>query len=611
MPAVADDGSGMMQGMVVPLSESSHDSGAKAPAFQKGCGINAVKQSGFQNKDDNEFLYESESVYDMVSDENGTYLNLPGRVWECDDEYCTDQTVVQAPAGHYFKGIKHTKANWYRCWQDEWYPFACGEGYISFDGTQQATDNEFLYSDKASFEAAQKASQLGQDGVEVSGQVWECDNSHCLRRSTKSMPAGHYFKGQRIDHPVEYRCYIGEEDRWEPVVQNVAKTCGETYISFDGTQGAKDNEFLYSNKAAYDKASDAHRLGQDGADNLGGLVYECDNDHCNNGMIQHMSQGHVFEGVVVQEKRSYLCKSNIAGEDRWVLALDLDDGNAGGTQPVKKTCREKRGTVIGKACCDVPGQEASYDALNDKCICNGNKDFVIENERGVCKPRGGTVVSVECPAGSSEAYITNESCIGKGTFECTLTSNDGVTCLCGKCVPEEDGGNDEIVTPFECDAFLLAQINKWEQECSDDTKYASILSIIMRIKEYCTDPNRNQTGFETLYNSLLLLNPEQCAENMIAVIGYATGQVQSAVSDLQGLVSTLEVKKWKSAEGKFNTARLASDSIAGVVLGTAGGLITSNVVKKHQVKEGFEDLKCTIGGQTVASYGDEFMVGVQ
>jgi hypothetical protein len=68
---------------------------------------------------------------------------------------------------------------------------------------------------------------------------------------------------------------------------------------------------------------------------------------------------------------------------------------------------------------------------------------------------------------------------------------------------------------------------------------------------------------------------------------------------------------WKKADGSFNTARLASDSIAGVVLGTAGGLITSNVVKKNQLSNGFENIMCTVGGQSVATYGDEFSVGIR
>ncbi len=71
----------------------------------------------------------------------------------------------------------------------------------------------------------------------------------------------------------------------------------------------------------------------------------------------------------------------------------------------------------------------------------------------------------------------------------------------------------------------------------------------------------------------------------------------------------VERSVWKDKDGNFNTARLLSDSIAGVVLGTAGGLITANVVKKNQIENGFEDLRCTVGGQTVADWGDEFSVG--
>ena len=79
---------------------------------------------------------------------------------------------------------------------------------------------------------------------------------------------------------------------------------------------------------------------------------------------------------------------------------------------------------------------------------------------------------------------------------------------------------------------------------------------------------------------------------------------------LDDISAQFKVSVWKNEDGGFNTARLASDSIAGVVLGTAGGLITSNVIKKNQIKGGFEDIKCTIGGQTVANWGDEFQVGI-
>lgn len=78
------------------------------------------------------------------------------------------------------------------------------------------------------------------------------------------------------------------------------------------------------------------------------------------------------------------------------------------------------------------------------------------------------------------------------------------------------------------------------------------------------------------------------------------------ISELSRMNDSFGRSHWKTANGNFNGARLASDSIAGVVLGTAGGLITSNIIKKNQLRSGFEDLQCVIAGQVVADYNDEF-----
>ena len=88
-------------------------------------------------------------------------------------------------------------------------------------------------------------------------------------------------------------------------------------------------------------------------------------------------------------------------------------------------------------------------------------------------------------------------------------------------------------------------------------------------------------------------------------------KIYAIIDDLKGLSDDMGKSHWKNASGGFNTARLASDSIAGVVLGTVGGVITSNVIKKNQVKGGFEDINCTVGGQRVAGFADEFNVGIQ
>lgn len=87
--------------------------------------------------------------------------------------------------------------------------------------------------------------------------------------------------------------------------------------------------------------------------------------------------------------------------------------------------------------------------------------------------------------------------------------------------------------------------------------------------------------------------------------------VSDAYNRLQQMRRDFDVTVWKTEDGKFNTSRLISDSVAGVVLGTTGALVTSKLVKKSQIKNGFEDIQCTIGGQNVANWGDEFVVGMQ
>jgi len=68
---------------------------------------------------------------------------------------------------------------------------------------------------------------------------------------------------------------------------------------------------------------------------------------------------------------------------------------------------------------------------------------------------------------------------------------------------------------------------------------------------------------------------------------------------------------WRDTDGNFNTMRLASDSIAGMVLGTVGGVITNKIIKKNQIKNGLEILKCTVGGHDVATYGEEFQINFE
>lgn len=223
-------------------------------------------------------------------------------------------------------------------------------------------------------------------------------------------------------------------------------------------------------------------------------------------------------------------------------------------------CRQKRanGTRTGLACCDT-GTEADYVSATDKCVCKDpTKEFKInEADRGYCVAKGETAPEAKC--------------------ECSLTATAIATARtsCG----------DKVSTAV---ADAIAKI---ELQCKDVTKcdakeFLKYMDIINGAGATCTVPVTPVTDEATLK------------------------RIQEKVSSVEKRFNNLDVSVWKTAEGNFNGARLASDSIAGVVLGTTGALITSSVVKKNQIKSGFEDIVCTVGGQTVGSYGDEITVGI-
>ena len=90
-----------------------------------------------------------------------------------------------------------------------------------------------------------------------------------------------------------------------------------------------------------------------------------------------------------------------------------------------------------------------------------------------------------------------------------------------------------------------------------------------------------------------------------------SNQIQRYADVIQNIEASHKGEKlsvWKNVEGKFNTSRLLSDSIAGVALGTVGGLVVNKLVKDHHVETGFEEIVCVIDGEQIASYDEEFVI---
>ena len=162
---------------------------------------------------------------------------------------------------------------------------------------------------------------------------------------------------------------------------------------------------------------------------------------------------------------------------------------------------------------------------------------------------------------------------------------------------------------WNCPAVIVA--GDWQSkyvECPD------LVVAIEDLRSYCASSGRNEEGFNER-NSRMQRLKAQCEKQLSEAarkqrVTKSSAAIENASKKLDEIMAGLKISVWKTSEGNFNGARLASDSIAGVVLGTAGGLITSNVVKKNQVKTGFEDISCTVGGQRVADWGDEFTVGI-
>lgn len=220
---------------------------------------------------------------------------------------------------------------------------------------------------------------------------------------------------------------------------------------------------------------------------------------------------------------------------------------------VSEVCRE---------CCKRPASETVWDRTAQVCQCVNGGKFQKENGAWICKVDAGAVVS-------EQGYV--------------------------------------------CDPVLLANLAKWRTQCVNKS---DVLRQILELEEYCKGKPSKEVFlrlYDETFNSV-----KQCAETAETVVDdtaqklkRSRAKITSAYNDLVGIAKGFKVSVWKNKEGNFNTARLASDSIAAVVLGTTGALVTSSIVKKNQVEGGFEDIKCTIGGQTVADWGDEFRVGIQ
>ena len=294
-----------------------------------------------------------------------------------------------------------------------------------------------------------------------------------------------------------------------------------------------------------------------------------------------------------------------------------------------RECMKGYKSLNGNMCVPETAQSDPADNNEDEEDNNNNNN----------NNSGGVVVSNACEqtrCGGLSGSKYNE-CVACCHVASSVANWNGNSCVCaqfpdqmkfvpntnpktgGVCLKSNDGLSEEDredalaeISPielYECDPAKIAQVFTWQTQYANNSQISAQITAIL---QYCDDIHRTELQFNSMYNQLqILINNANDAAELNQRQTSSRRNIERAMSDIDSIRSTLDQSKWKNADGGFNTSRLLSDSIAGVVLGTAGGLITSHVVKKNQVENGFEDIQCTVGGQVVANWGDEFQVGIQ
>lgn len=296
----------------------------------------------------------------------------------------------------------------------------------------------------------------------------------------------------------------------------------------------------------------------------------------------------------------------------------------------KKACEGKDYAIWknGDCSCTTSGGAHSYrwDWKLKKCVESstpGASQPPAKEEEKPGSGSSGTGLPNKC---KTAACRSDEKCMAccKESGDVTIWEPNSKTCVCvkgGTFTKVDDKWSCKVdsslpVVTSKCDETLLARVREWQTQCAGNEE---ALAEIKKVLTFCDSKSANNEAFLRLYDLLKQTVDTLCVEKDVQsqdddiemLIQVSKNRITTAQERLDGIQSGFKVSVWKDADGGFNTSRLVSDSVAGVVLGTAGGLIISSVVKKNQIKGGFEDIQCTVGGQVVAGWGDEFRVGIQ
>jgi len=437
---------------------------------------------------------------------------------------------------------------------------------------KQGTDDDFLFVSETDWKA---------------GLGFKCDKtsaSLCFNGDFLVMPAGHYFNGKPLEKVITYKCSTGVlNDNWVKVSEG--EYTGVSKPKFETANNCKSPVFI-------DTDSDANEyLYFSKKDKEKGIGFHCDKDvsysfGCTNGKEVFAPAGHCFEGDCGLGARCYKCHVNDGG-DYWKT-----DCGGNKTKTVKANpdaCPVTNSNCKTPVCSDWAkvGEAAVYCCRNK--LKNGN-NWKQDVGTGECMCED--TVNYEW---IWDAKSKTASCVLRKQPEeivserCLYTLRIAIECPNGNYIAK---GEKIPVDGKDCDGIK-------KMLDTDEQKVIDLAS------EFCG--NENYLSGKPDADSSLNENGQN-SDN-----GINQADVQKAQEHLMALFAKVDSDRsvWKNADGSFNGARLASDLTAGVILGTVGGVVSGVLIKKSQVEKGFDALNCSVGGQKIADWGDEFTVGLR
>lgn len=507
----------------------------------------------------------------------------------------------------------------------------CGQSTLGFDGTQKPHHDEFLYINKKQYDLTVSGYGNSNKQNSGSGYGYECDTTRsagCDKGEEVTLPAGHVFEGNIVNQSVKYICRSGYgfNDHWE---------------AQKGAEDACDTKF---GSIPVGKQLD------------GKTVVDC------SGISKTEENVNLVKtwAVLCRSGRTVVCKPTECVKDYKVNNATGKCDFIGCPDCNKKDCPEF--SRHPKKRTKIPGTNNYYDVT--ECVDTGMIDCYEKIQDGLNAYWDG-LKCVTCKKGEVPDH-KNAKCVKKITPNPTPKDNDCEkqysnpeavacckigktwslsthTCLCGdgfgwkydekaktgKCID-----NDSVVNPGSTttctEANCKITINQTIR-CFNNGNYFNSTENYSVCKEDLDAQRLDCDGLKARVNTCTdtdcirkLLTRIDAYDELIARVCGGSGVVTTPVPDngaeILAAENTLtsffrnaesDASVWKDKDGNFNTARLASDLTAGVILGTVGGVVSGVVIKKKQVEKGFDALHCTVGGQTVADWGDIFNVGLR